>query len=506
MGHIVLLYIMSWSILIAIGMMFLRYIRSLKQHINVNHIVMLFMALILINLTAGYVKPEMFSTLFFALLVVIYFYAKSTKKSYFFFYPVIFLIWVNTHGGFILGLTFISIALAGEVLNTLFIGSEVLEKKVIVQFTTCVFLSYLATLINPYGIYYHIDTLSYLLSKEYMGTASALYAYFSLWDFLLPENLMFRYINSAWTMVILLCIYLVNVANLYKKQKSFDVTLLVLNLFFFILGMKIARASMMFPLIAIFSIIYIANKSDSESIGYSIRPVSVLLILVLSVYIFIFALKYYDNRSWLGYNMKGLLPIKEVEFIKKNKLQGPFFNDYLIGSYMIWSMYPDYKVWIDTRYGPYVKQVWPDWINLKNNLTPEGFKKYYSKYGYKAALIHMRERYIIAWFLSSPDWRLVYFDKVAVVLMHKSLIKTLTPEALSTDADPSRFRNVSNPASLLNLFNFYLMLGSNPNIGTKYAKEMISIYDENVSRYYVYKKQQLESMRDGVEKVEDSLR
>jgi hypothetical protein len=117
----------------------------------------------------------------------------------------------------------------------------------------------------------------------------------------------------------------------------------------------------------------------------------------------------------------------------------------------------------------------------------------------------MRERFIIYWFLSSPDWRLVYFDKTAVLLMHKSVISTLSPSALATDANPSRFRTISNPDILLNLFNFYLLLGSNSAIGTQYARQMISIYEQNVSRYYKYKSDKIKLMQDAVTKVDASL-
>ena len=97
------------------------------------------------------------------------------------------------------------------------------------------------------------------------------------------------------------------------------------------------------------------------------------------------------------------VPEKEVAFIKGHKLPGPFFNDYLTGGYMIWNLYPEYKVFIDPRYGPYVNGVVGDWFELKSKLTPEELDRLTTKYGFKAALINLKEQKIISLLLHSPS-------------------------------------------------------------------------------------------------------
>ncbi len=42
-------------------------------------------------------------------------------------------------------------------------------------------------------------------------------------------------------------------------------------------------------------------------------------------------------------------PSNAVEFIQKNRIPGNMFNLYNSGGYLIWSLYPDYKVFIDGR-------------------------------------------------------------------------------------------------------------------------------------------------------------
>lgn len=197
-----------------------------------------------------------------------------------------------------------------------------------------------------------------------------------------------------------------------------------------------------------------------------------------------------EDRSWFGSNLIKYAPVKEVEFIKKHKLPGPIFNDYVIGGYLIWALYPDYKVFIDPRYGPYWKETGPDYFEFMNNLSPENLKKFTSKYPFKIALLNMREKYLIFFLLSTPDWRLLYFDKAAVVMIHKSVIPLLSTEALSTDMGTRRFRDLTNPLILENLFNFYLQ------VGPVYAGEIMEIFKQNVSVFFRYKEMKLQEFQN----------
>ena len=62
--------------------------------------------------------------------------------------------------------------------------------------------------------------------------------------------------------------------------------------------------------------------------------------------------------------------------IKKWKLPPPLFNDYVSGGYMMWAMYPEYKVFIDSRGKPYdITHVWDDYKELMENPTKENIRK-----------------------------------------------------------------------------------------------------------------------------------
>ena len=108
----------------------------------------------------------------------------------------------------------------------------------------------------------------------------------------------------------------------------------------------------------------------------------------------------------------------------------------------------------------------------------------------------MREYNLISLFLQSPDWRLAYFDKTAVVIIHKSVVPLLSKETLSTDIGTYRFRDVANPAILENLFNFYVQ------IGPDYAKEIMHIYNQKVSVFFKYKAIKIQEMENRIREAE----
>jgi hypothetical protein len=143
-------------------------------------------------------------------------------------------------------------------------------------------------------------------------------------------------------------------------------------------------------------------------------------------------------------------------------------------------MYPDYKVFIDPRFSPYDPSLLHDYFNLGERYMSRrgGLGIFRDRYGFNTALIHMRSLQLIEWLVNSPEWSLVYFDKVAAVLMHRSVLHTLSPEARSLNVGPQRFRELDNPRILESLFNFY------QNFSIDMAADIRDTYRRNVSPLY----------------------
>lgn len=494
------LYILQWLIFAGIFLIYRKFIKTINDSFDINHVMSLLLVFIALNLTAIYIKPELFTTLFFMFALFIYFYTKFTARNLFYIYPPLFFIWVNTHGGYLTGLILLSLILAGEVCNYLFLKKEALSGRLFKQLAISVAASYVAVLFNPYGIDYHIGIIKSLVSTEYMSVATQVYAWIDIWRYVLPkDDFSFRFFNTGWALILMLASFLLLSSYLYIKKRFLDITLILLSVIFFYLGMKNARVTIFLPLIWLFSMLYIMKKTDTLYFKRYFAPAALVLTILMAVYTADLSFVNLDDRSWFGSNLKTDIPDKEVEFVKKNKLPGPIFNDYLIGGYLMWKLYPDYKVFIDPRYGPYWKEVGPDYFNLIQNLNPDNLKKFTDKYPFKTAILHMRERNLIFFLLSSPDWQLLYFDRTAVVLVHKSVRSSLSVQTLSEDMSTQRFRDVRNPMIIDNLFNFYLQ------IGPVFAREILEIYKSNVSEFFRSKAMKIQEMQNLINQREAQI-
>ena len=501
------LWLMQWLVFGGIFFLYYLYVRSTGRSISILELAGLLLVAVALNITAIYYKPEIFSTLLFALSVFLYFYCKThDRPRLFFIYPPVFLLWVNLHGGYLLGLALVSMLLAGEALNHWFFKRHGMSRQWLLQMAASVALSYLAVLINPYGIHYHIFNIQALLSETYMGGITKLIAYYSLWPYLSPvKSFTFRLFGTAWAQILLASVFCALCLYAYFRKRVLDVTLIAFNLFFFFFSMSNARYSIFFPLFALFSILYLLHRIQAPDLKRNLKPAALVMFLFISGYIVFTSLYLLDQRTWFGKGLDELAPVKEVEFIMKNKLPPPLFNDYLVGGYMIWKMYPEYKVMIDPRYGPYAKQLIPDYSKLTGALDVKTMNQFLERYPAKVALVHLAEEApIILRLLQSGEWSLLYFEKNAAVLVHKTLIPSLQKEALEADIGPERFRDVNNPSMLRKLFMLYLLF----NLEPIHEQAILNIYRQNVPDLYWFKESTIKWMEHfiGMKKEETRQR
>jgi hypothetical protein len=275
-------------------------------------------------------------------------------------------------------------------------------------------------------------------------------------------------------MLLMLILFIAICLYLLVRKNFFDMPSVFLVIFFYVFGMSIVRASQYFPLIWFFAFFYVYKRYDIVKIKGVFNFISLGIIFIICVKIINFAISDYDSIAWFGTNWEESYPIKEVEYIKKAKPPGNIWNDYLTGGYLLWALYPDYKVFVDPRYGGYMRNFMPTAEEIR---TPEGLESYRKRFPFKAAIVAYHERGFIEWLLKA-DWRIAFLDKNALVIMHKSIIPNLPKEALAEDVSVGRFAGVGNPAILRTLFNFYV------HLGPQFGREIVEIYQRNVRTTY----------------------
>lgn len=492
-------------VLIGLFSLFYAYVKAVKVSFNAPIIVLVFLIGIQLSCNATIFRPELFSLLLFGAYLFIYFYSKTFKKNIFWLFPLLMVFWVNLHGGFILGLMIISLIVACESTDYLLLKKTPFPKNLLISLWIAVALSYLATLVNPYGWDYHRTILETMMNTTYSEYSKYVMHYMPLWQFLPFENIInfnYKFFNTAWIMIIIMILLIFTCIYTYAKKKILDITIIILNLAFFIWGMNVLRMSIIFPLTALFSFIYLLFRIGEEwhsRVKRMLAPFALMLFIAFSVQIFITTMFYRNTFSWFGTGVDQTVPVEECAFIKKWKIPGPFFNDYLTGGYLIWALSPDYKVFIDSRFGPYWKQVVPDYFNLMDNqLTPEKLKSFHEQYPFKFMVIHLIETEKIINFLvaGQGDWRLLYFGNNVAIVVHKSLIPYFSEISKTIDLNPSRHKDLQNPIILTKLFQLYIW--RNP----QEADVIMNIYEKNVSDLYPLKEQEIEWMKSNLERAE----
>lgn len=496
------LWVLQWLIFLGIFFSFYTFLHLIDRKIDVISITIIAAIGIACSLSSSYYKPELFSVFLFCCMLFIFFYVKLTRRTFLFYlYPLIFALWANLHGGFILGFGLFACFFTGELLNKISPSEESFTTKELINLGAASALSVAATLFNPYGIHYLLSICNAIISDTYDITSKFIQAYVSLWPYLKEMNIsFFKLGQTAWIMTMMM--FLIGCLLLYEliKKRTCDFTLLITNIVTYWASMRATRASYLFPFSFFFSFFYLIHRLKLKNIADRATILSLFLFIFFFINISYFTFRYNTDNKWFGAGLDSFAPAKEVSFLKKYRLDGPIFNDYVIGGYLLWDLYPAYKVFIDPRMVPYSKQVAPDyWTFTGTPATGETSQRFNKKYPFKIAIIHYRELPLIFDFLRSNEWRLLYFEKNAAILIHKSMIPNIPPEISLIDLGPLRFQNVRNPEVLLNVFTLYVNL--DPDAG----KVIYDIYKKNISDCYKLKTEHLQTMQDDIRQKEYEL-
>jgi len=275
------------------------------------------------------IKSQTFGILFFAIeLFLIYKMDKNRKLVWFF--PLLFLIWANTHGSVLLGSLFLGFFLARNI---------ILSPKSFWNETSIFVSSFLATLINPFGLNIYVDAW-------YHFGAASLDKLIAEWT---PPGL---FIYSV-IFITCLALFFFCIKNPGFRYKSLSFLVLI-----FAFAATRARRNIPFYFMVVFFILLQLPKTESalqKWIQCGLRKkLSYTLVMLLLFFVIFFSLPINIKSDssmenlWLRSSASGLnYPYKAVEFLKTQSV-GHVFNVYEWGGFLIWNL-PQDKIFVDGR-------------------------------------------------------------------------------------------------------------------------------------------------------------
>lgn len=365
----------------------------------------LFVSLILLPMLVNRteVRPEIFSNLFIGMeMILLWLYSqKKLSPKWLLTLPMIQLLWINLHIYFVFGFL---------VMGFFWLESFIYNKRLSIPLTGTILVSGLISIINPSGI----NGLLYPLSifNEY---GYRLFENMSV-TFLdnlngYPPNLFFK-LSQA--------LLVVSFIYAHSKKKKLPLALTYLTIGFSLLAWRQVRNFTLAALVLVPLLSYnfkglIALRLQTFSLTFAVGLVS--LILIFSNH------PYYQN--YLQPHI-GLLPntFKSMQFFKANKLQGPIFNNYDVGGYLTYTLFPQEKVFVDNRPEAYSVSFFKDiYIPMQENT--EIWKKVDALFNFNTIFFYRHDQtpwgqQLLVSKIQDPQWAPVYVDDYVIIFVKRN--------------------------------------------------------------------------------------
>lgn len=361
------------------------------------------------------VRPQIFTLLFASIFLCILdnYYTKRSDKAIWWLVPLMIL-WVNLHAGWVSGLALIALTLAGLVVDVLFAGEsrDTLWKRAPALLGLLVVCT-AAVCVNPHGprMYsYPFETLT-------AGTFMRLVIEWKSPDFHQPNF-------QAVLILLLATFFLLAVSS--KRERPGRLLILMATCFSML---RFSRNIAFFSLVAtpLFAehlwewlkgqpwATRLIASTETEPRKRSIPQIAInsLIIVIALSFCGVAARRAAAKQSLVE---EQEFPKAAVDYIQSQRPPQPIFNDYAWGGYLIWRLYPDYRVHIDGRADVYGERLVEEFVQV-NDGNPR-WRELLQQYGTKTVLVS-RDSAIASLLSNDSGWQKVFEDKQSVILVRK---------------------------------------------------------------------------------------
>lgn len=359
------------------------------------------------------VRPQGITFLLASLfLLAIYQYRKKHRWTWLIVLPLGMLVWVNSHGTFLIGLALVGIWLAQEIWETLLTppeGGRLVAIKGILAPGASFIITILVCLVNPrgFGIINYLKTLTGNSVVQNLVTEWAPPTFNSL-------------LGTLFFIGLLVCAIVLALSP--RRPNFYQVLTFII---FSLLGLKTSRGSVWFglvmaPILAehlsfIVLKLPMANRPSVKPEGS--RYLNILFVIVI-IAMGVISLPWFKSALPFPQLKAGLIssetPIEATGVLLEKRPEGQVFNALSFGSYLIWAAQPQYPVFVDSRIELYSEKVWLDYLNISN--ANGNWESVLKNYGVNTLMISPIEQLqLIDALNNSHSWHLIYKDNVALI-------------------------------------------------------------------------------------------
>jgi len=338
-------------------------------------------------------RPVIFTFLITSLFLLVLEKYQEQKSNIIFILPFLMVAWVNLHPGFLVGIILISI----------FLFSNIKNKRLLTLMIVLV-LSIVAMLINPY--FYKVYFFPFIFLKSFSTLKTI-----GEWSNYSGQESPFLGI------LVLLCV-------ISFIQKRTDLKSFLLFAIFFVLGLETSRNISLFAIISVIIIRELGNekiptgkiKEFLNRFNLKSSPYQGILTVLLIIFVVISLSFFPFNKSRLQFNIDfSDNPVRAVELIKTRMPDGNIFSYEGWSGYLLWQLYPSYKIFFDAKGGFGDKQI-KDYREL---MRPGiDWAEVTKAYDIKTILLP-KGKPLVSLLRESSEWNLVYSDTTSFLFLKK---------------------------------------------------------------------------------------
>jgi len=370
-------------------------------------------------------RPHMFTEMLVPIFFYILFAYKYRHKDYLIWLPILSLLWVNVHGGFIVGMGIITLFVFFETIRTLlnryysFRQDDILSMRRLKKLWIIWLISGMVLSINPQGISIYTYPFELAQEKIFMTQiyewqppfksetfkASFAFDYFIIWMILLGLSFLLDWKHFDLTNAALCALFLAMSLKMHRNITTFALaTAPIMSLQFdrffdLILDKKgMVKADLLGKMIIL--LITVGLTAMTFKYGYFYRQ---------------------GSRKPFGLGVASNMPIEAVKYIKRNHIIGNCFNPYTYGTYIIHELYPDTRVVMDSRDLPYGEGLYLEHQDAM--MRVDAFDALFHKYHIDFILLNYQQDDLLDHFKylkKTGEWVPVYFDDRNVVYVRNT--------------------------------------------------------------------------------------
>lgn len=397
------------------------------------------------------IRPEVFSYLFLSIFIFVLFRNREKATKLIFILPLVQVLWTNIHIYFPLGLAVTGLFLLESLIKnrkdlknknfvTLFIATSLVGAGLLINPQGITGTLYPFTVLNSYGYTIEENQAPFFLMSLGMQKTSFLY--------------LFPFILVTWSGLFIL----------RRKARIIDYLLAVL---FTYLSLSAVRN---IPLLAIAMFptsLFLFNHLFSKEVFNKKHVLKITALCLLVALLFQMRSSILTNDFGIRVEENGK---QAADFIRANDVKGPIFNNFDIGSYLAYRLYPNIKVFIDGRPEAYPAEfIQKTYIPMQQD--PSIFKKTIRQYGFNAIVFSHTDqtpwaRSFIASIMQDIQFVPILLDQDIIILVkdsndNKELIKRFGLSKLDT---PLTLPSHPTTEDLKKAANFYSLVNQSKNM------------------------------------------